>query len=173
MQSFWKWIQDVQKIVLLVFFPENIIIFLGFWTNFSCSLSLTKLTLISRFQNTCAKEHLGNLFQMQRFLNHVPRAGNFQTMIEKSATKVRVFQFLCAEDFLVTFFPRNLWLFWTVSLNIHGLAEMFSTVLSKVQSRRGRQRPGFFLIPQLFCVELEPFYVNFWAKKLQFFSQNS
>ena len=67
---------------------------------------------------------------------------------------------MCAEDVLVLF-TRNFGFFWTVSLNIWALADHFSRVISKVHSRRGRQRPGFSLIPQNVSLESEHFLSRF------------
>ena len=169
---FRKCIQFVQKIVPFVFFVKTLL-FSSDSGQFFLQFEFNKIDSDLKISNYLCKGTFGKIFPNETTFESSTSSRKLSNFDWKVCDKIRVFQLLCAKVFLVTFFPGKLWLFWTVSLNIHGLAEMFSTVLSKVQSRRGRQRPGFFLIPQLFCVELEHFYVNFRAKKLQFFSKKS
>ena len=75
--------------------------------NFSCSLSLTKLTLISRFQNTCAKEHLAKFFWMKRLWIMYFEQETFKLWLKSLRQKSEFFNFCAQKIFWWRFSPES------------------------------------------------------------------
>ena len=106
-QCFWKCLQYVHKNVLVVFFPQKGISSLGFWTSFSRCLIGKKLALISKLQDTFAKEQLAKFCHKKQFFNQIIRARSFLTRSENLRQK-SAFVFFCIERAFSYFFPRDI-----------------------------------------------------------------
>ena len=136
--------------------------FLGTWAYFVEDWA-KKLGTFLNAAKYLGRKKIWHLFPEKMLCHFSNSGGNLSNSEKIFFKKNSVFHFLSAEDFLFLF-TRDLGFFWTVSLNIWASAERFSRIISKVHSRRGRQRPGFFLIPQKISLEPEPFLSKFGQK---------
>ena len=102
---FWKCIKIVQKNVLVVFSPKNLINHLETRTNFPRNLKEKYLALISKVQNTCAKEKIDNFLPKKRFFNLVLQPGNFQNLSENLQQNF-LSSFFVSRSSIGTFFQK-------------------------------------------------------------------